>query len=267
VATRLGGILGEPIYLPHAVEVDGEVITIYDPALHRRVEQEDDGAAADGAFSHDRRFVRVERPVLIAGGELQLEDLDLRFDPIGRVYRAPLQLKAMGGALVLDDFGRQRAAPAEILSRWILPLEYQVDYLTLHTGFKFQLPFDCLLVFASNGAPEEIGEEAFMRRIQYKVHLPDPSRDAYAEIFSREVARVGFACELPAVDWLYATWYDGRGITPRACHPRDLLRLVRDYARYEGREPRVSNDTLSFACGAYFAGREGTRGNGREGRA
>ncbi len=264
VAARLGRMLGEPIYIPHAVEVDGEVITVYDAAHHRRATPADAPEDEGGGLAFDHRYVCVERPVMVTSGELQLEDLDLRFDPVSRVYRAPAQLKAMGGALVLDDFGRQRATPTEILSRWILPLEYEVDYLTLHTGFKFQVPFDCLLAFASNEDPEGLVDEAFLRRIQYKIQLGDPDRDAYEEIFSREAARHGLPHEPTAVDWIYATYYEGRGIQPRGCHPRDLLRLVQDLARYEGRQGRLDTDSLRFACNTYFAGRRAMEDNGKE---
>lgn len=267
VSARLGAVLGEPMYVPHAVEVDGEIIAVYDSALHRRVDAGDDAESSHGAPGYDRRYVRVERPVVITSGELQLEDLDLRFDPVSRVYRAPAQLKAMGGVLVLDDFGRQRASPSEIFSRWILPLEHKVDYLTLHTGFKFRIPFDCLLVFASNQDPEDLAEEAFTRRVQYKIRVGDPDRDAYAEIFAREAAQRGVPYEPAVVDWIYANYYEACGIPPRGCHPRDLLRLVQDLASYEERDPDLDTDVLSLACSTYFGGRGATRRTGTEARA
>jgi predicted ATPase with chaperone activity len=266
IATRLGGMFGEPIYLPHAVEVDGEIITVYDAAHHREVPlpAEEDGDM--GGLAHDGRFVRVQRPVMITSGELQLDDLDLRFDPVSRVYRAPAQLKAMGGALVLDDFGRQRASPAEILSRWILPLEYGADYLTLHTGFKFEIPFDCLLVFASNLDPEDLVDEAFLRRIQYKIEMGDPDRASYERIFAREAARLGMPYRVSAVDWIYSTYYEGGGVMPRGCHPRDLLRLVKDMARYEERTALLDEASLRTACTTYFAGRRALTNGGQEAR-
>ncbi|MCG6957858.1 MAG: ATP-binding protein, partial [Gemmatimonadetes bacterium] len=224
-------------------------------AHHGRLDPEDDEELPPDVTRYDRRYVRVNRPVMITSGELVLEDLDLRFDSLSRVYRAPVQLKAMGGALVLDDFGRQRASPAEILSRWIMPLEYGVDYLTLHTGFKFEVPFDCLLVIASNQDPESLADEAFLRRIQYKIRLGDPNREAYEEIFARAAADRGLPYDPGAVDWIFSTIYETRGISPRGCHPRDLLRLVQDLAQYEGRHnATVDEEALSYACNTYFAG-------------
>jgi len=264
VAARLGKMLGDPVYVPHAVEVDGEIITVYDAAHHRRAGSPDDPELEAGGLSYDRRYVCVERPVMITSGELQLDDLDLRFDPVSRVYRAPAQLKAMNGALVLDDFGRQRASPAEILSRWILPLEYEVDYLTLHTGFKFQVPFDCLLAFSSNLDPVGLVDEAFLRRIQYKIEVRDPDRAGYADIFSREADRCGIVHEPSAVDWIYRTYYGGMGIHPRGCHPRDLLRLVQDRASYAGRDPKLDPESVAFACSTYFAAHQAARDNGTE---
>jgi len=255
VAGRLAAAFGEPIFMPYAVEVDGEVIMLYDEAQHGRLDPEDDEDLPEGAVRYDRRYVRINRPVIITSGELVLEDLDLRFDPLSRVYRAPAQLKAMGGALVLDDFGRQRASPAEILSRWIMPLEYNVDYLTMHTGFKFQVPFDCLLVIASNQDPETLADEAFLRRIQYKIRLGDPNREAYEQIFAREAAQRGLPYDPGAVEWIFSTVYKTRGIAPRGCHPRDLLRLVQDLAQYEDRhDAKVDEEALSYACNTYFAG-------------
>lgn len=263
VASRLSAILGEPVFIPHAVMVDGHVITIFDPAQHRPAPLPEEGdATTNGVTLYDQRWVRAHRPTIVTSGELQLRDLDLRFDPVSRVYRAPVQLKAMSGALVLDDFGRQRATPSEILSRWILPLEYEIDYLSLHTGFKFQIPFDCLLIFASNLDPDELVDEAFLRRIQYKIHLGDPTPDQYREIFSREASRMGIGDTEGAVEWIFDACYGETGISPRACHPRDLLKLVSDLARYQDREPVLDDESLRFARDNYFLSDGSVRAGG-----
>lgn len=252
VASRIAGVLGDSVFMPHAIFVDGYVITVFDESAHHRAEPPEDAESPPGP--RDGRWVRIERPTIVTSGELRLEDLDLRFDPASRVYRAPFQLKALGGALILDDFGRQQASPSDILSRWIMPLDYEVDHLTLHTGAKFRVPFDLLLIFASNLDPEELVDEAYLRRIQYKMEMGDPDRAHYDEIFSREAARLDFTDGVGAVDWIYRECYEARGIRPRACHPRDLLEMVADYTRYHGHEGSIplTAEHLRFASDHYF---------------
>ncbi len=164
----------------------------------------------------------MQRPVVLTGGELTLDQLDLRYDPFTKLYQAPFQVKANGGVLIVDDFGRQRVPPRDLLNRWIVPLEKRIDYLTLHTGGKFPVPFDCLLIFATNLDPAELVEEAFLRRIHYKIPVVDPTRAQYEEIFERVLHRT--RPELRPRGgraYIFTEFYDKHGIPPRGCHPRD----------------------------------------------
>jgi predicted ATPase with chaperone activity len=190
--------------------------------------------------------------VVVTGGELTLDELDLQYDHFTKVYRAPFQVKANGGVLIIDDFGRQRVPPHELLNRWIVPLERRRDYLTLHTGVKFPVPFDTLLIFATNLDPAQLVDEAFMRRIHYKIQVTDPSRRAYEEILRRLCEERGIRYDVSAVDYLYRHYYAGCGISPRGCHPRDLLNHVEDIAKYEDREAELSEELLDRACQTYF---------------
>jgi predicted ATPase with chaperone activity len=281
IAEAIARLLGvEPIHIPYAVLVDGQVMILFDPVHHRVVEDEAaDGAAAGalagaglgGSFAaagpaapaalagllrreaaRDRRFVRVRRPVVVTGGELTLDQLDLQFEAQHRLYRAPFQLRANGGVLIIDDFGRQRVPASHLLNRWIVPLERRIDYLTMHTGVKLPVPFDCLVIFATNLDPAALVDEAFLRRIRYKIRVPGPSREAYEAIFRQVCAERGVAYEPAAVAYIYAHYYDARGIPPRNCHPRDLVDHVLDFARYREREPRLEPALLAEACESYF---------------
>jgi hypothetical protein len=169
IGEGLGRAIGGEMYMPHAVEIDGYIITMFDPINHERLDEEDDRSSLIAAAPRDRRWVRIRRPVVIVGGELTLDMLDLTFNAASKFYEAPLQLKANGGVFLVDDFGRQRIRPEDLLNRWIVPLESRVDYLTLHTGKKFQVPFDVLAVFATNLEPASLADEAFLRRIPYKI--------------------------------------------------------------------------------------------------
>ncbi|NIP80873.1 MAG: AAA family ATPase [Gemmatimonadetes bacterium] len=256
IAEIIAELLGGSVYLPYAVDITGQTMILYDPSHHERVDQHDTGDPDGPEWlqavpDHDRRFVRIKRPVVMAGGELTLDQLDLQYDHKTRMYQAPFQLKAAGGVLIIDDFGRQQVSANDLLNRWIVPLEKRIDFLTLHTGVKFQVPFDSLLIFATNLQPEDLVDEAFLRRIQYKIEVGSPSRAGVTEILRRvcESREIPF---LPAaVDFLYERYYD-RGIPPRGCHPRDIIDHVEDIARYEGREPRPEGDVLERACETYF---------------
>jgi predicted ATPase with chaperone activity len=264
IAENIARLLGGAIYVPHAVLVEGQVVLVYDPIHHHAPEDEqfasgplraaglDDALWRNDAPQFDARFVRVRRPAVMTGGELTLEQLELRFDPSSRIYQAPVQVKANGGVLILDDFGRQRVQPRALLNRWMIPLEQRRDYLALHTGSKFPMPFDCLLVFATNLDPAELVEEAFLRRIRYKIEVPGPTREQYAEMLRRccEERDIPFSPE--AVQHLYERYYEGLGIAPRACHPRDVTDHVCDAARFYERERVLSPDMLERACESYF---------------
>lgn len=256
IAEAIAGMLGGDIYIPYAVEIDGQIMSLFDPVHHEPIVQEDEAVGEYGwlheSVAHDRRFVRIRRPVVFVGGELMLHQLDLQFDPHTKMYQAPFQLKAAGGVLIIDDFGRQLVAPRELLNRWIVPLEKRIDFLTLHTGVKFPVPFDCLIIFATNLDPHDLVDEAFLRRIRYKINVTDPDRSRYDAIFRMECERRGIAYDARAVDYVFQRHYGERSIPPRACHPRDLLDHVEHAARYEGQDPELTPQILEFACRTYF---------------
>ncbi len=258
IAEAIAAMLGSEIYMPYAVDIDGQIMTLFDPVHHEVVAGPPELGESGGAdwlrqpHEHDQRFVRIKRPVVFAGGELALEQLDLQFDMHSKVYQAPFQLKAAGGVLVVDDFGRQLVAPRELLNRWIVPLEKRIDYLTLHTGVKFPVAFDCLLIFATNLDPQALVDEAFLRRIQYKLHVPDPDRSQYEEIFRRECRRRGLSFDVRAVDHIYTKYYRGRSILPRCCHPRDILDHLVHAARYGERDPVLTPALIDQVCESYF---------------
>jgi predicted ATPase with chaperone activity len=257
IAETIAGLFGQAFYLPHAVEVHGQIMVVYDPVYH----QIDDEPEAVGEGEpdwlrrvpdYDRRFVRVRRPVVITGGELTLEQLDLQYDTNTKMYQAPFQVKANGGVLIVDDFGRQRVPPRDLLNRWIVPLEKRLDYLTLHTGSKFPVPFDCLLIFATNLDPAALVEEAFLRRIHYKIRMESPRREQYEEIFRRCCTARGIPYRPEAVDQVYREFYDAHGIRPRGCHPRDITDHVCDIARFRLTDPALTPEMITAACRTYF---------------
>ena len=260
IAETISRLLGGDIFIPFAVEVEGQMLLLYDPVYHHAESglnpMEEEGEADEGWLksppSWDQRYVKVRRPVVLTGGELTLDQLDLQYDTYTKMYQAPFQLKANGGVLILDDFGRQRVPPKDLLNRWIVPLEKRIDFLTLHTGGKFPVPFDCLLIISTNLEPSHLVEEAFMRRIHYKIQIEGPNSEQYAEIFARCCAEREIDFDQAAVDHIYRKWYGQRGIHPRACHPRDILDHLVDIARfYEGR-PVLDFDMVDRACRSYF---------------
>jgi predicted ATPase with chaperone activity len=234
------------IFIPHAFEVNNHVIKVFNPVDHVPIE---DASEA----SHDRRWVRCRRPTIFVGGELTLEMLDLRWNPVSKYYEAPPQVKANGGVFILDDLGRQLVRPRDLLNRWIVPLEKRVDYFTLHTGEKFPLPFDTLVIFATNLEPRELVDDAFFRRIRFKVHVANPTRSMYEEIFRRCCERRGLAYDPAIVEFLYREVYEKHGIEPRGCHPRDLIEHVVGWAKFTGSPAVLSEEAIARACRSYFA--------------
>lgn len=257
IAERLGSLISSEIYLPYAVMVDGHIIVVYDPVYHVSV---DDPPGEIGEARSlvrdktgvDRRFKKIHRPTVFVGGELTMDQLDLQLSGFSQIYRAPFQVKASGGVLIVDDFGRQRMSPAELLNRWIVPLEMGFDNLTLDTGVKFSLPFDCILIFATNLNPRNLLDEAFLRRIQFKVEIRSPEKEAFADILRMNCHEAGIDYEPEAVETLYRRFYNKHGIRPRGCHPRDILHHIRSIAAFEGFEPSLEPDILDRAAHAYF---------------
>jgi len=248
----LGRLLDEDIWIPHAIEVRGSLIQVFDPINHHVRPLDDVSRGMDQVFRHDRRWVRCRRPAVTVGGELTLEALDLSPAGSGGFYRAPVQLVANGGLLVIDDFGRQRDGPAAFLNRWIAPLESRVDHLTLQSGQTAEVPFMVLPVFATNLRPAELLDEAFLRRIHFKVFLPNPTPDELAAIFSHCCAEQGIAYEPQLVDYLLEHIYLPRQIVMRCCQPRDLIDHALAMAQYLDEPRALTRRLLEFACAGYF---------------
>ncbi len=251
VVRAVGAAVEGSIQIPYAIEIVGQIVHLYDISKHERVG--DDERGGDLMKSRpDRRWVRVKRPVIWAGGELTRHSLELMYDESTKVYEAPLQLKANGGSLIIDDFGRQQIPAVQLLNRWIVALEGGVDHLTLHTGQTIEVPFDVLVLFSTNLPPERLADEAFLRRIRYKVELPNPTRDEYREIFQQECRQRGLLFDDAAVMHLFDEWYTAHNRELRGCHPRDLVEAVVDGARYEQRPAQLTVAALDEACVSYF---------------
>jgi hypothetical protein len=250
------------MYVPHAIDVDGQIITVFDPVSHQPLTGPSESMSVIASAGLDRRWEKVKRPVVVVGGELTLEMLDLTFNPIAKFYEAPIQMKAIGGVFVVDDFGRQRIPPRDLLNRWIVPLESRVDFLTLHTGRKFEVPFNVLIVFATNLKPESLADEAFLRRIPYKILAKNPTVDEYCRIFELNCRRRSLAFDAVMVEYLQRKYYQPRRLQMRACHPRDLVEQVVDMCRYQGREPVITRELLDAACHSFFI--EETESQGAE---
>lgn len=239
-------IFKDSIYIPYAVEVDGQIIKVFDSVNHRPAEGSKKGDKID------KRWVRIHRPFIVTGGELTLESLDLVYDSSSKFYEAPFQMRANGGMFLIDDFGRQLVRPRDLLNRWIVPLEKRVDFLTLHTGGKIEVPFDVLIVFSTNLAPTDLVDEAFLRRIRHKIEISDPSFEEYREIFKRVCAHKGVPYDDKALAYLLQEHYIKPKRPLRACHPRDLIDQLIDIARYQNRPPVLVKDLIDKACEAYF---------------
>jgi hypothetical protein len=242
------------IAIPHALEVEGQIIKFYDPVNHQRLD--DDGDVDPTVLTvgrrRDARWVRCRRPMVMVGGELTLEALDLAYSDTAGFYTAPVQARANGGVLVIDDFGRQHCSPRDLLNRWIVPLESRVDFLTLQTGQKFDLPFMVLVVFATNIRPAELVDEAFLRRIHYKVFCESPTKADFIQIFENFCRQRHLHYDPSLVEQLLTGYFRPRGIQMRGCHPRDLIEQALAHAEYVGEPPRLTLDLLEAACAGYF---------------
>jgi len=276
--TSIGLAAGEmfttPIWIPYSILVDGVLIKVFDSTIHRPLQENSDSGSplpsrkgllgrlvaenldADYWIRNrellDDRWVLVRRPLVVGGGELTLKNLDLVFDPTLKYYEAPHQMKANGGVFLVDDLGRQKASAREILNRWILPLEKRMDHLTPLMGNRIEVPFDPLLIFATNLDPTEVADEVFLRRLRYKIQVADPTWEAYAEIFRREAAKRNMAYSEEGAHSIVQTYYLKPKRAPRGVHPRDILDELVDIARYRGVPPTMSKELLDLACQAYF---------------
>lgn len=245
VSERINAALPGAIWIPYAVEIDGQIIRIYDSHCHRTAPDSETPA------EYDHRWILIERPLVIVGGELTLDDTDLKWSESARFYEAPFQMKSNGGTLVIDDFGRQRVAPHDLLNRWIVPLERRVDYLTLVTGKKLEVPFEQLVVFSTNLEEKDLVDEAFLRRMGYRARVEPPTPAAYMEIFKRTAAARGLRCEQSCLDHLLNNYMIEHRVM-KACEPRDILNRVTDICLFEGRPLELSPKLIDVAWRNYF---------------
>lgn len=262
---RFLNLFGGDIYVPYAIHTEGNIITMFDPTIHTTTDDDEqlsnysDPRAAMAQVSNptltastpDPRWRRVRRPVVITGGELTLEMLDLRYSRVSNFYTAPMHIKANGGVFLIDDFGRQIVSPRDLLNRWILPLEERIDYLSLATGKKFSVPFEQLIIFSTNLDPRELVDEAFLRRIRHKIKIGPPTRGLFTEIFKLTCEQRNLEFTEEAIDFLYANFYD-HGKPPRASDPRDLLEIAQAICRFKDQEVRVTPDMLAEATERFF---------------
>lgn len=257
VARAIGNlVLTQDIYIPYALYVEGHVVKLYDSLNHHLSPEEDVTPAGTGTLRgglrRDARWVKINRPFIMVGGELTLAGLDLVFDDVHKYYEAPFQVKANGGILLIDDFGRQLVRPRDLLNRWIVPLEMRHDYLTLHTGKKIEIPFDVLIIFATNLPPRDLVDEAFLRRLRHKIEVGDPNYEDYREIFRRVAGQKGVTYQDQGLAYLLQEWYIKHDRKLRASHPRDLCDQIVDISRYLGVEPAMNNELIDRAASSYF---------------
>ena len=245
VSERMNAALSGSIWIPYAIEVDGQVIRIFDGHSHRPVKQQ------DSLIEHDRRWIEIERPLIIVGGELTLENTDLVWSESAKFYEAPFQVKSNGGTLVIDDFGRQRVSPTDLLNRWIMPLERRVDFLTLHSGKKIEVPFEQLVVFSTNLDERALVDDAFLRRMGYRARVEPPTPPAFVEIFKRTATNRGIAITQECLDHVVQKYAAEKRIM-KGCEPRDLLNKVNDICLFEGRVPQLTPELIDLAWGNYF---------------
>src|SRR5512140_1384503 len=257
VARAFGNlVLTQAMYIPFALYLDGQVIKVYDAVSHALAPEADAVGTGTGNLRSsprkDPRWVKIRRPFIVVGGELTLEGLDLVYDDVHKFYEAPFQVKANGGILLIDDFGRQQVRPRDLLNRWIVPLENRVDYLRLHTGRKVEVPFDVLIVFSTNLPPKDLVDEAFLRRLRHKIEVGDPTFEEYREIFRRVAADKNVGYNDQGLAYLLQEWYIKRNRKLRASHPRDRCDQILDISAYLAVPPTMSREMIDRAAMAYF---------------
>lgn len=259
IAEAVAGLIAgaDPIWVPYAITTGGYIISIFDPQLFHEISLTKDQLKlfkADPRHEVDRRWGLFERPTVMVGGELQLDALDLRYDEVAKFYEAPLQLKANGGMFLIDDFGRQMISPAQLLNRWIVPLESGYDYLRLRSGQTLQVPFRQLICFATNLNPLDLVDDAFLRRIQMKVRVDSPDERMFYQIWTISAQQLGVPDDRESFSHLLKKWYRDTGRKLQAVHPRDILRIVVSMCEYEGVPPQLSPSIVDEACDSYFVG-------------
>jgi len=246
IAETLSRVLAEDtVWLPYAVEIDGQVITVYDPTVHKRLESQE-------PHGHDERWVLCQRPAVLVGGELTIEMLDLQYNPATKFYSGPVQMKANNGVLIIDDFGRQRVRPDDLLNRWVVPLDRRIDFLTLAGGRKIEIPFEMLVVFASNLDPTQLLDAAFLRRIQTKIRIGAATEEEFCEIFRRVAIDRGIEFEKSVADVLINFVKGTLKQELRPCYPRDIVNQICWAAKYESKDPLLNHRTVMRAIESYF---------------
>ncbi len=254
IGKMLEAVGGGEVYIPYAMEVDGQIIQVYDAITHVKVDipQEASRSLIESKKEYDTRWVLCKRPIEFAGGELTMATLDLSFNDSAKYYKAPPHIKANGGVFLIDDFGRQLVRPRDLLNRWIVPLEKRVDYLTLHTGKVFQLPFDTIVLFATNLEPAKLADEAFLRRIRNKIYIGDPTPERFKQIFEEVCKKKSVLYDEAAVDYLLKDVYEKYQLNMRSCHPRDILEQIVSIAKFNSVPPTLSKTFIDRACHTYF---------------
>jgi predicted ATPase with chaperone activity len=251
IAERITRCFGTNVWIPRVIDIQGQLVKLFDPANHEPIATRRSGLLREDDFDH--RWIEIRRPTLIAGGELRMEDLEIRYDPISKVCEAPLQLRSNNGTFLIDDFGRQRMPPIELLNRWIVPLEKRYDFLCLPNGKKIRVPFDQLILFSTNLEPKQLVDEAFLRRIPYKINATDPTEEMYRRMIEIFAPKLGFeTIDQEAVDYLIEHHYQRVNRPFRCCQPRDLLLQVRNYCVYNDLPLELKPEYFDFAAGNYF---------------
>lgn len=257
IARAIGNLNpNQSMYIPYALYIEGQVVKLYDSVNHQILPEEVNHLTGTGmlkeSLRRDLRWVHIQRPFIVVGGELTLAGLDLVFDDTNKFYEAPFQVKANGGMLLIDDFGRQLVRPRDLLNRWIVPLENRIDYLTMHTGRKVEIPFDVLVVFSTNLPPKDLVDEAFLRRLRHKIEIGNPNYDEYREIFQKVADKKGIIYSDSGLAYLLQEWYIRQNRKLRASHPRDLCDQIQDIARYLNQDPDMSAQMIDRAASAFF---------------
>lgn len=250
LAKRITSCFGQEVWIPNAVLDDDDLVKVFDPAYHHDVH----AILGDRAESmgHDQRWRRITRPTVVVGGELTMDNLEIRSDPKSGICEAPLQMKSNCGCLLIDDFGRQRISPEELLNRWIVPLENKHDFLTLPNGKKIQVPFEQLIIFSTNLDPDQLVDEAFLRRIPYKIEVNDPSEEEFQQLFQLAADAIDCPFDPDAVEYLLETYYRCRNRPLRRCHPRDLLKQVRDLCTYDELHLEMKKEYFDHVARGFF---------------
>jgi predicted ATPase with chaperone activity len=255
----IGRMLPGEVLIPYAIDINGIIIKVFDPRVHNEIPADKAGeqrlGEANGASAErrrDRRWVIARRPMITAGGELTLAELELKYSPQSKFYIAPLQWKANSGILIVDDFGRQMIQPKELLNRWIVPMEERLDHLALHTGDIVEVPFDCLLIFSTNLHPSQLGDEAFFRRIRHKIEIPDPTREEFMEILARVCQQREMPMDTDAALYLVDRYYTRLDRGFKGCHPRDIVEIISDICVFHGERPVFDRTYLDQAAHSYF---------------